>query len=124
MTDDIVYRDAASPQPMRGHAEVRAFIEHMWTAVPDFTFANPTGPYLAADGSGGVLCWHATGTLTGPSGNGQAPTGKRAEFDGVDIQRYRDGKVYQLQTIFDSMGLARQFGLLPESAALPSVEPV
>ena len=38
MSEDIEYRDDAWPKPMRGHADVREFLEAGWRAFPDMTF--------------------------------------------------------------------------------------
>ena len=38
MTEDIEYRDDASPKTMRGHADVREFLDAVWKAFPDLTF--------------------------------------------------------------------------------------
>ena len=46
MSEDIEYRDDAWPKPMRGHADVREFLETGWRAFPDMTFELLGGPYV------------------------------------------------------------------------------
>ena len=46
MSEDIEYRDDAWPKPMRGHADVREFLEASWRAFPDITFELLDGPYV------------------------------------------------------------------------------
>ena len=46
MSEDIEYRDDAWPKPMRGHADVREFLEASWRAFPDITFELLGGPYV------------------------------------------------------------------------------
>src|SRR3712207_5762470 len=46
MTDDIVYRDSAWPKEMRGHDDVREFLEYAWKSMPDAHFEAIDGPYL------------------------------------------------------------------------------
>src|SRR3954453_22922587 len=38
MTEDIVYDDSAWPTQMRGHSDVREFLDHTWRALPDLRF--------------------------------------------------------------------------------------
>jgi ketosteroid isomerase-like protein len=44
MTDDIEYRDDSWHKTMRGHADVREFIDATWRATPDMTFELLAGP--------------------------------------------------------------------------------
>ncbi len=54
--------------------------------------------------------WTASGTHTGSWG-GLAPTGKRAEFSGVNIFRFGDdGKVAEIWNHRDDLGLMEQLG--------------
>ena len=46
MTDDIEYRDDSWPKTMRGHADVREFLDAIWRATPDMTFELLAGPYV------------------------------------------------------------------------------
>src|SRR5215207_2344512 len=67
MTEDIVYEDSAWPRPMRGHAEVREFLDSSWRASPDPRFGgvddlillHPSRPLAAS-------YWRGYGTNTGP----------------------------------------------------------
>jgi steroid delta-isomerase-like uncharacterized protein len=114
MTDDIVYDDSAWPTTMRGHADVRAFLEHSWAAIPDMRFELRDGPYVHPDGPKAAFWWNGYGTHTGPlDPPGLAATGKSMTFDGVDLHEYRDGKVARLRIVFDMAGVMRQLGVLP-----------
>ena len=56
-------------------------------------------------------CPTASGTQTGQSA-GVAPTGKRAEFSGVNIFRFGDdGKVTEIWNHRDDLGLMEQLGV-------------
>jgi len=114
MTDDIVYDDAAWPTQMRGHADVRAFLTSAWRALPDLTFDLVEGPYVVPGKPKAAFHWRGTATFTGPlEPPGFAPTGRRADFEGVDFHEYRDGLLARLRIDFDLMDFARQVGLLP-----------
>jgi steroid delta-isomerase-like uncharacterized protein len=112
MTEDIVYDDAAWPQTMRGHAQVREFLEFLWRAFPDLTF-EPECPLIAVDGSSAAFPWRGRGTNTGPIDPPGVPaTGKPLAWEGADFQEYRAGKVARLRIVFDMADSLRQLGLL------------
>jgi steroid delta-isomerase-like uncharacterized protein len=65
--------------------------------------------------------WTAAGTHTGSWGD-LAPTGKRAEFSGVNIFRFGDeGKVVEIWNHRDDLGLMEQLGV-PVFAGAPADE--
>ena len=114
MTDDIVYDDSAWPKTMRGHADVREFLEHTWRAIPDLRFEVREGPYVRAGEPKAAFWWDGYATHTGVlDPPGLAPTGKRLEFDGADFHEYSDGKVARLRIVFDMAAAMRQLGVLP-----------
>jgi steroid delta-isomerase-like uncharacterized protein len=118
MTEDIVYDDSAWPTTMRGHAEVRTFLEHAWRAFPDLEFSMTEGPFIQAGAPKAAYYWRGTATHTGPlEPPGFAPTGKRIEFEGADLHEYRDGRVCRLHIVFDMMDVARQLGTLPQAGS-------
>jgi steroid delta-isomerase-like uncharacterized protein len=115
MTDDIVYDDSGWPQTMRGHAQVREFVDFIWRAFPDLTFERVGGLLVASDGPRAAFWWRGWGTNTGPiDPPGLPATGKRFEWEGADFEEYRDGKVARLRIVFDMADTFRQMGLLPE----------
>jgi steroid delta-isomerase-like uncharacterized protein len=114
MAPDIVYDDSAWPTQMHGHEDVRAFLTSVWRAFPDLRFELVQGPYVMPSEPKTAFHWRGTATFTGPlDPPGYAPTGRRAQFEGVDFHEYRDGKIVRLRIDFDVMDLARQLGLLP-----------
>jgi steroid delta-isomerase-like uncharacterized protein len=119
MTDDIVYDDDLWPDTMRGHADVREFLEVIWRAVPDLQFELLQGPYYVEGGKQTAMGrWRGWGTMTGPlDPPGFGPTGRRFEFFGADFHEYRDMKISRLHIIFDRMKIAQQLGLLPAAGS-------
>jgi len=114
MTEDIVYNDSASPKEMRGHDDVREFLEYAWRSMPDAHFEAIDGPYLHPSEPRASFYWRGTGTNTGPTDPpGLKATGKSLEFYGADFHEYRDGKVCRLTIVFDMADLMRQLGALP-----------
>ena len=114
MTEDIEYRDDSWHKTMRGHADVREFLEATWQATPDMTFELLTGPYVIPGEPRAAFHWRGWGTHSGLlEPPGFAPTGRRWELDGVDLHEYRDGRVCKLRIVFDMMTASRQLGLMP-----------
>ena len=114
MTEDIEYRDDSWPKIMRGHADVREFLEATWRATPDMTFELLSGPYVLPGEPRAAFYWRGWGTHSGVlEPPGFAPTGRRWELDGVDLHEYRDGRVCRLRIVFDMLSASRQLGLVP-----------
>jgi steroid delta-isomerase-like uncharacterized protein len=114
MTEDIEYRDDSWHTTMRGHADVREFLEATWRATPDMTFELLAGPYVIPGEPRAAFHWRGWGTHTGVlEPPGFAPTGRRWELDGVDLHEYRDGRVCRLRIVFDMLAASRQLGLMP-----------
>jgi steroid delta-isomerase-like uncharacterized protein len=119
MTDDIEYRDDAWPKTMRGHADVREFLDSTWTAFPDLTIELVEGPYVIHGKPGCAIYWRASGTHTGRlDPPGLAATGRRWKGDGMLVDEYRDGRVCRLRTCFDMLDASRQLGLMPRPGSL------
>jgi steroid delta-isomerase-like uncharacterized protein len=114
MTEDIVYDDPAWPRTMRGHGDVREFLESLWRGMPDLEFEMVEGPFPHQGEAKAAFYWKGTGTFTGPlDPPGFAPTGARIEIDGFDLQEYRDGRVCRLRIVTDMLEVSRQLGLMP-----------
>ena len=91
MSDDCVFQTAAGNDACGtrhvGRDAVRAAFAAAWTAVPDAQWRN--GRHVV-HGDFGVSEWTFTGT---------AADGGRIETDGVDLFRFRDGKI-QSKNVF------------------------
>ena len=115
MAEDVLYDDSAWPKTMRGHSDVREFLQSIWRALPDLHFHLVDGPFVMSGAPRACFYWTGTGTFTGPlDPPGFAPTGATIKFDGFDLQEYRDGKVSRLRIVFDMMDVSRQIGLAPK----------
>jgi steroid delta-isomerase-like uncharacterized protein len=114
MTEDIVYDDSAWPRTMRGHGDVREFLEFLWRALPDLEFQDLEGPFFSKEAPTVAFYWKGTGTFTGPlDPPGFAPTGARIAFEGFDLLEFRDDRVCRLRIVFDMMDVSRQIGVVP-----------
>jgi hypothetical protein len=103
---------------MRSPDDVREFLLHTWTAVPDLEFYEAT-PNRSPGENKAAYYWKARGTMTGPlSPPGYAPTNGPVEFDGFDYHEYRDGKVSRLRIVFNMMDLGQQVGAVPPTGSV------
>jgi steroid delta-isomerase-like uncharacterized protein len=113
MTPDVVYDDSAWPETMRGHDDVRRFLEHTWRAFPDMRFELVEGPYRLGEDKA-AFWWRGEGTMTGRlDPPGFAPTGRRWRVDGADFHEYRDGLISRLRIVFNLAEASQQLGLMP-----------
>ena len=68
---------------------------------------------MIAEGNMLVTRYTMTGTHTGADYMGIAATGNKFEFEGVMIQRFRDGKVVERWEYLDRLEMLRQRGVIP-----------
>jgi steroid delta-isomerase-like uncharacterized protein len=116
-TDDVVWDDPLTERPEHGKAAVAEYLESVWRTFPDLTFTWPEGPFCSYGATKLACHWHVTGTMLGPIDPGFAPTGRRAEADGVDLLELRDGLVCDYVGFFDARGMAQQIGVLPAAGS-------
>jgi steroid delta-isomerase-like uncharacterized protein len=111
LTDDFVNHDPSQPD-----AVDRVTLKQFWTAL---CHAFPDQHTAVEDlvGEGDTVVKRAVwrGTQTGEL-QGIPPTGKQATMSTVSIYRIADGKVREMWWAYDSLGLLRQLGFLPEPA--------
>jgi len=114
MTDDVVYDDASWPTQMHGHAEVRAFLESTWRAVPDLAFTHDEIVLLDPSRTKTARYWHGTATQTGSwDPPGLKPSGRGFSFHGATFLESRDDKLCRIRVIYDVASIMRQLGVLP-----------
>lgn len=102
--------DIAPVGIFRGPAEVRAFFEELFGALPD---AETVVEQVVSEGSTVVVRYRTTGHFTGTPLQGIDATGGLVELRGVDVIEVRDGRIERNSAYFDGMALARGIGLLP-----------
>ena len=104
--EDYVRHDLRPTQAGPGAAGMAALAASFRAAFPD---AHWHVDLMLAEGDLVAARWTATGTFTGQWGAIE-PTGKRAEFSGVNIYRFRGGKVAEIWNHRDDLGLMQQVG--------------
>lgn len=110
LSDDVEWYDPAmADPPARGRAAVKAFAEAVIRAFPDFRYEILPPICYAADGSACAVKWRISAShLASLDPPGYAPTGRRAEFEGVDLLEFDGGRVRRILTAFDPLPAAEQ----------------
>jgi predicted ester cyclase len=116
--DDYVRHDLRPTPADAGAAGQAKIAASFRRAFPD---ARWHVDLLLGDGDFVVGRWTTTGTHTGPWGAVE-PTGKRVEFAGVNIFRFRGDKVAEIWNHRDDLGLMTQLGAPVQAGAIPSVQ--
>lgn len=100
--------------PMRGPAEVRAFFEEVFGAIPDFDMRVER---VVEEEDRAAVLWRGTGHFSGAHFQGIAPTGSFVEQRGLDVLEVEDGRLRHNTAYSDGLTMARQFGMLPPAGS-------
>jgi steroid delta-isomerase-like uncharacterized protein len=84
----------------------RAFFTELHNAFPDISVALDT---LVADEDSIAIAYTLAGTHNG-SLRGLSPTGRKFKIRGVQISRFKDGKMVERWGSSDELGMLRQLG--------------
>ena len=105
--DDYVRHDLRPTEPAPGAAGQASVAEQFRRAFPDLEWRVDL---VLGERDLVAARWTASGTNTGSWGD-LPPTGKSAEFSGVNIFRFgEDGKVVEIWNHRDDLGLMQQLG--------------
>jgi steroid delta-isomerase-like uncharacterized protein len=115
--DEIVHEDAlghdpAIPEPTRGPEGLKESVRGYREAFPDL---HVSIDQQVAEGDFVATRWTARGTHRGEL-FGIAPTGKESIVTGITIDRFKDGKIAESHTNWDTLGLLQQIGAIPTMA--------
>jgi steroid delta-isomerase-like uncharacterized protein len=100
-----VDHDPANGQ-VSGPEGYRSFFKGLRDAFPDLEVSLDT---MVADEDSIAIAYTLTGTQKG-SLMGIAPTGRRMKIRGVQIAKFRDGKMVERWGSSDELGMLRQLG--------------
>lgn len=109
--DSVVYFPSG---PCRGTADIAAYFEQVFAAVPDFDLEIVS---IAESGDDVFVHWHLTGRHVGRF-VGIAGTGRRIDFEGIEHFVIADRKVVTNTVRYDQMEFARQIKMLPLDGSL------
>jgi predicted ester cyclase len=111
--DFVCYDPNSEAGEVRGAETIKQEIEWFRIAVPDLTYAVED---QVAEGDKVVTRYRATGTHQGEF-FGVAPTGKRIEMSGIQIDRFAEhGKMVEEWPEYDLLGAMKQMGAVSEPA--------
>lgn len=117
---DLYAEDAVQIMPDGTYEGWNAVRERLAQELDGFTDLNHTVRSFVEQGDLFADEWTFVGTHTGsfrlPDGTELPPTGKRVEIRGMEVVRVRDGKIVLNSLYYDTMAVAVQLGLVPESA--------
>ena len=108
---DMVFENHTAHERAEGEA-VRGHIGSIFETWPDIAFSERR--LYARDGLI-VQEWTATATHTNEMKRGDLvaePTGKRCEWDGLDVIPFEDGLVKRKDVYSDSVSILNQLGLI------------
>ena len=105
-----VGHDSARPAPIIGAGGVIESAAAYRAAFPDLqvSIAEQIG-----EDDRVVTRWEARGTHEAEF-FGVAPTGKQVTVSGITIERYAEGRLIESRTNWDTLGLLRQLGAIPD----------
>lgn len=111
--------DAVQGMPdgtFEGRSAIRERLAKELAAFPDVSFGFTT---LVEQGDTFADEWFFVGTHNGPfvmpDGSELPPTGRRVEMKGMEFVKVRDGKIVIDNLYYDTLAIATQLGLLPQS---------
>ena len=109
---NYVGHDPSIPEPLRGPD---GFKENVSTYREAYSDAQITVDEQIAEGDKVATRWTARGKHDGDL-MGVAPTGKQVKVSGLTLSRLANGKVIEDYTNWDTFGMMRQLGIVPELA--------
>jgi ketosteroid isomerase-like protein len=114
-TDDATRIAPEFAEPLQGSAAMRAAIETLSTAFPDYHLELKQA---ISDGEWLAVRVHTTGTMTGPlflsSGVEVPPTGRTIEQDWTALVRFEGGLIAEFDEFYDQYTLMVQLGVISE----------
>jgi steroid delta-isomerase-like uncharacterized protein len=107
--DDALGHDPALPEPTRGPEGLKESARGYRAAFPDL---HVSIDQQVAEGDLVATRWTARGTHKGEL-FGIAPTGKESIVTGMTIDRFKNGKIAESYTNWDTLGMLQQIGAVP-----------
>jgi steroid delta-isomerase-like uncharacterized protein len=102
-----------APGQVQGPEGYRTFFSGLRTAFPDLSVKLET---MVADEDSIAFAYTLTGTQNGPL-EGLAPTGRKVKIRGLQISKFKDGKMVERWGSSDELGMLQQLGAAPTGKA-------
>jgi predicted ester cyclase len=116
-SQNYVGYDPAQPEPTRGPAGLKEFVQGYLAGYPD---GRITIEHQIAEGDYVASRWTGRGTHDGEL-MGIAPTGRQVTVTGITISRLEGGQVVEEWTNWDTFGMLQQLGAIPAGEGAKTV---
>ncbi|MGA8271176.1 MAG: ester cyclase [Candidatus Sulfotelmatobacter sp.] len=100
-----------APGQAQGPEGYRLFFSRLRDAFPDLSVTLET---MVADDESVAIAYTLTGTQRGPL-MGIAPTGRKMKIRGMQISKFKDGKMVERWGSSDELGMLQQLGVAAAS---------
>jgi steroid delta-isomerase-like uncharacterized protein len=113
-TDDALWEEVAIGLAASGQDEIRAHLDRLFTAVPDFT-VDVTNGFVAGDQA--VVEWVISGTYSADFPGLPPAAGQHFSLRGASVFELTDGKIRRYTEYWDAYAFLVQLGALPAPGA-------
>jgi steroid delta-isomerase-like uncharacterized protein len=113
-TDDALWEEVAIGLAAHGQDEIRAHLDRLFTAVPDFTVDVNNG-FVAGDQA--VVEWVISGTYSADFPGLPPAAGQHFSLRGASVFELTDGKIRRYTEYWDAYAFLVQLGALPAPCA-------
>ena len=120
-TDDALWEEVAIGLAAHGQDEIRAHLDRLYTAVPDFT-VDVTNGFVAGDQA--VVEWVISGTYSADFPGLPPAAGQHFSLRGDSVFELTDGKIRRYTEYWDAYAFLVQLGALPAPGTAPSGTPM
>lgn len=106
--ESFVLHDPSSTGKPRGRDDYREYVETYRAAFPDLEYAVES---VISEDDVAALRYTARGTHEGEL-LGLEPTGERVSVSGMEMYRVEDGRIAEMLTSYDALGLFQGLGVV------------
>jgi steroid delta-isomerase-like uncharacterized protein len=116
-TDDALWEEVAIGLAAHGQDEIRAHLDRLFTAVPDFK-VDVTNGFVAGDEA--VVEWEISGTYSADFPGLPPAVGQHFSLRGASVFELTDGKIRRYTEYWDAYAFLVQLGALPAPGTVAS----
>src|SRR3954469_23009266 len=115
-TDNALWEEVAIGLVAHGQDAIRAHLDRLYTAVPDFT-VDVTNGFVSGDQA--VVEWVISGTYSSDFPGLPPAAGQHFTIRGASVFDLTNGKIRRYTEYWDAYGFLVQLGALPAPGAAP-----
>jgi steroid delta-isomerase-like uncharacterized protein len=120
-TDDALWEEVTIGLAAHGQDEIRAHLDRLYTAVPDFT-VDVTNSFVAGDQA--VVEWVISGTYSNDFPGLPSATGQHFSIRGDSVFELTNGKIRRYTEYWDAYQFLVQLGALPAPGTATPATPL